>query len=357
MESELSGLQPGNKAQKQVATWLLIGVAMIVVQVMLGGITRLTESGLSITEWKPITGVLPPLNNTAWQAEFDRYKVTDQFKYVHPNFSLSDFKSIFFWEWFHRTWARLMGLVFLVGFVYFIVSKKLQRSMITPMVVLFILGGLQGAIGWIMVKSGLVPEKYFVGHVELTTHFIAALGLLCYTLWFALGLLITPQQLVISARLKKLLVGIIALFIVQLIFGGFMAGLRAAISAPTWPDINGKMIPPSIGELEPPLRNIVYNPIAVHFIHRGIAYMLFILATCWLAVSKKVTGNPLYNTLRAGFPALVFLQVVLGILTVLNATYNNRLVWLGVIHQFTAMLILVVLVCLLFITRKRQASL
>ena len=172
------------KAQRQVAAWLLIGVGMIVIQVLLGGITRLTESGLSITEWKPITGILPPLNNTAWQAEFDKYKGTDQFKYLHQYFSLSQFKFIFFWEWFHRTWARLMGMVFLVGFIYFAATKKFNKKIIRPMVILFLLGGLQGFIGWFMVKSGLVPQKYFVGHVELTTHFIAALGFFGSTLCF-----------------------------------------------------------------------------------------------------------------------------------------------------------------------------
>ena len=182
------------RSQRQIATWLMIGVGMIILQVLLGGITRLTESGLSITEWKPITGTLPPLNDIAWQAEFDKYKVTDQFKYVHQDFTLKEFKFIFFWEWFHRTWARLMGLVFLIGFIYFLAKKKFSKGMIKPMIILFILGGVQGFIGWIMVKSGLVPEKYFVGHIELTTHFIAALGLLCYTLWFALSLVEKEEE-------------------------------------------------------------------------------------------------------------------------------------------------------------------
>src|SRR5436190_6281238 len=232
-----------DRAQRQIATWLLIGVGMIIIQVLLGGITRLTESGLSITEWKPVIKVLPPLNDAAWQAEFDKYKVTDQFKYVHQHFSLSEFKSIFFWEWFHRTWARLMGLVFLLGFIYFLVKKKFNKGMIQPMIILFLLGGLQGFIGWFMVKSGLVPEKYFVGHVELTTHFIAALGLLCYTLWFALSLIIKPEQKIVNDPVRNFLLLILVVLFFQLIYGGFMAGLRAAITAPTWPDINGSMMP------------------------------------------------------------------------------------------------------------------
>lgn len=342
------------KARKQVATWLLIGVGMILIQVLLGGITRLTESGLSITEWKPITGALPPLNDAAWMGEFDKYKNTDQFKYVHQSFSLSDFKFIFFWEWFHRLWARMMGVVFLIGFVYFLITKKFKKEMIAPMVILFILGGLQGAIGWIMVKSGLVPEKYFVGHVELTTHFVAALILLSYTLWFALKLLIRPEQKIVHVSLQRSLVVILIVFFCQLIYGGFMAGMRAAVAAPTWPDINGSFIPATIGELSPAIKNIAYNPLTVHFIHRGLAYLLFVLVLVWWFKSKSVSGSPLFSKLRNVFFVLLMTQVVLGILTVLNATHANRLVWLGVSHQFTAMLVLMVLVGLLFIVKKRQ---
>lgn len=344
------------RSSKQVAVWLLIGVGMIVIQVLLGGITRLTESGLSITEWKPITGMLPPLNDAVWQTEFDKYKTTDQFKYVHQDFSLSDFKFIFFWEWFHRAWARLMGIVFVVGFVYFLVKGKLKRSMITPLVMLFILGALQGAIGWIMVKSGLVPEKYFVGHIELTTHFIAALGLLCYTLWFAMGLLIQPQQLVQNASLKSLLRIILLIFVIQLVYGGFMAGIKAAIVAPTWPDMNGYLLPRGLTDMQPSINNIFHNALTIQFIHRGIAYILFILAAYWLIRSKPVTGNVLYNRLRTGFAVLIAVQVILGILTVVNATYTVRLVWLGVSHQFVAMVLLMVLTGLLFIVRKKTAT-
>ena len=343
-----------DRSFRQVANWLLIGVGMIVVQVLLGGITRLTESGLSITEWKPITGALPPMNDVAWQAEFDRYKVTDQFKYVHQNFSLSDFKFIFFWEWFHRLWARLMGMVFLVGFVYFIATKKFKKPMILPMVILFLLGAVQGAIGWIMVKSGLVPEKYFVGHIQLTTHFIAAMGLLCYTLWFALRLKIKPQQIRVNSSSQKMLLSILIIFIFQLVYGGFMAGIKAAVTAPTWPDINGQFIPAGIGELSPAIKNIFYNPLTIHFIHRGLAYLLFVLVLLWWLRSKNIQHNKLFSNLRLWFILLISIQVLLGILTVLNATYTNRLVWLGVSHQFTAMLLLMVITALLFVVRKKQ---
>ena len=337
---------------KQVALWLLAGVAMIIIQVLIGGITRLTESGLSITEWKPITGALPPLNETAWQAEFDRYKVTDQFKYVHQNFSLNDFKGIFFWEWFHRLWARCMALVFLVGFGYFLVTKKFHRKTVLPMVILFLLGAAQGAIGWFMVKSGLVPEKYFVGHVELATHFMAALALLSYTLWFALQLLETPKKKVVNAPLQKLLLVILVILFFQLVYGAFMAGLKAAISAPTWPAINGRMIP-DMNELSPWVKNLVYNNIAVQFVHRSLAYLLFILIGFWWFTSRHCSENKLFRRLRNGVMQLVVLQVLLGILTVLNATYPHRLVVLGVSHQFIGMLLLVAVVTTLFILKQK----
>ncbi|MBK7433086.1 MAG: COX15/CtaA family protein [Chitinophagaceae bacterium] len=340
------------KNNRPVAIWLLIGVGMIVVQILLGGITRLTESGLSITEWKPVTGTLPPLNEAAWMAEFEKYKLTDQFKYVHRHFSLSDFKFIFFWEWFHRVWARLMGLVFIFGFVYFLVRKKFSRDMIQPMIILFILGGIQGGIGWFMVKSGLVPEKYFVGHVELTVHFIAALGLLCYTLWFALGLLVKTEQQVVNKGLKQFLALIGFVLVMQLIYGGFMAGLRAAISAPTWPDINGSLVPSGMGEQSPFVANLLSNPITVHFIHRSLAYLLFFLILAWWYQSRRIPGSRFFTWLRTAFLGLVLLQVVLGILTVFNATHADRLVILGVSHQFTAMALVMVWLGLLFVFRK-----
>lgn len=339
-----------NLSSRAIAIWLLIGVGMIMIQVLIGGITRLTESGLSITEWKPVTGTLPPLNEHAWQTEFDKYKVTDQFKYVHQNFTLSEFKSIFFWEWLHRVWARLMGIVFLAGFLYFLFKRKFKKEMILPMVVLFILGAVQGLIGWVMVKSGLVPEKYFVGHVELATHFIAALGLLSYTLWFALKLLIARKHVIVNPSLQKLLLAILFLLIAQLVYGAFMAGLRTAVVAPTWPDINGKMIPDAMGEMLPFANNFVYNPITIHFIHRGLAYLLFFTILAWWWKSYRLKGRLLVQ-LRFSLMLLVSLQILLGILTVLNAAYTMRLVWLGVAHQFTAMLLAISIVCLLYLIR------
>ena len=345
---------PGNP-DRSVGLWLLTGVGMIMIQVLLGGITRLTESGLSITEWKPITGMLPPLSTQAWIAEFEKYKHTDQFKYIHSDFTLSDFKFIFFWEWFHRFWARLMGIVFAVGFTWFLLQRKFKKDMILPLIILFLLGGIQGAIGWIMVKSGLVPEKYFVGHIELTTHFIAALGLLVYTLWFALRLLVPSGQLLYHSSLKQLLIILILLLFIQLTYGGFMAGLHAATSAPTWPTINGEWLPPSLFA-KPGPENYVSNPIMVQFIHRGIAYIFTILVIIWYIRARSVNTVTLFRSARHIPLILVCCQVLLGIFTVLFSSYNNIFVWLGVAHQFIAMLLLMSLIYLAYIVRSSKAA-
>ena len=293
------------------------------------------------------------MNEADWQTEFNKYKGTDQFKYVHSNFSLSDFKFIFFWEWFHRVWARLMGMVFLIGFAYFVVSKKIKKEMGLPMVILFLLGGLQGAVGWLMVKSGLVPEKYFVGHIELTIHLILALLLLTYTVWFALKLKVQARQMLVNPSMYKLLVIIAIVLFFQLIYGGFMAGMRTAVMAPTWPDINGYLMPPGMATMSPVVKNIFYNPITIHFIHRGLAYLLFALVIIGWFKSKTISGNPLFAGLWLITVLLLIVQVLLGIFTVLNSMYAGRLAVLGVSHQFVGMLLVIVITNLLFITRRK----
>jgi cytochrome c oxidase assembly protein subunit 15 len=224
---------PLQRSSKPIATWLLIGVGIIIIQILLGGITRLTGSGLSITEWNVVTGTLPPLNEHQWLAEFEKYKQTPQFQYLNYDFTISDFKFIFFWEWFHRFWARLMGVVFAVPFIIFLIQKRFKAEMIKPLIILFLLGALQGAIGWIMVASGLDGDAIYVKPTRLALHFVFALGLLCYTLWFAMQLLVPSGKKIINWSLKKFILIIIAILVIQLIFGGLMAGYKAATAAPT----------------------------------------------------------------------------------------------------------------------------
>ena len=208
---------------------------MLIVQIILGGITRLTGSGLSITEWDVVTGTLPPMNEQAWLAEFEKYRKTPQYLLLNFDFNLDDFKSIFFWEWFHRFWARLMGVVFIIPFIIFLVQRRFRADMVKPLIILFLLGALQGAVGWIMVASGLTGDAIYVKPTRLALHFIFAMVLLAYTLWFALKLLTKKNDFVVAPGLKNYTWWIIALLGVQFIFGALMAGHRAAPAAPTWP--------------------------------------------------------------------------------------------------------------------------
>jgi len=337
------------KDSSPVAIWLMIGVGMIVIQVVLGGITRLTGSGLSITEWKPLLGAIPPLTEADWLLAFEKYKQIGQFKHINFDFTLSDFKFIYFWEWFHREWARLMGLVFAIGFIYFLIRKQFNNAMIVPMVLLFILGGLQGAVGWIMVKSGLNEENLYVNHIRLAIHFITALGLLCYVFWFALDLLVKESQRVHFPLIKRLTLLITIVLIFQLVYGAFMAGLKAATAATTWPTINGMWIPEGLGSKQ---GDIINNPISVQFIHRTLAYILVVLIGFWLISVKKMKGSYLFEATKIVPVVLVLLQVILGIFTVLNAANAHSLLILGVTHQFVAMLLLLAFVWQLFLLRK-----
>ncbi|MEN9372316.1 MAG: hypothetical protein RLZZ64_1391 [Bacteroidota bacterium] len=336
---------------KAVAIWLLVGVGMIIIQVLLGGITRLTGSGLSITEWKPILGALPPLNEADWLKAFEQYKQIGQYKHLNFEFTLSDFKFIYFWEWFHREWARLIGVVFFIPFVWFIVKKKIEKWMINPMIILFLLGLLQALLGWIMVASGLNEEDLYVDHIRLAIHFIAALGLLCYTLWFALVLLVPNEERVVSLPLKKQTNLLLVLLVVQLIFGAFMAGLKAANFATTWPLINGEFIPSSLANDS--VSTFTHDPLAVHFVHRNLAYLLAIMIIVWYRKAKQVEAGVYFGRWKSVPLVLVLVQVLLGIITVLYANNSTALLWLGVAHQFTGMMLLLSFVMVAYLIKKK----
>jgi cytochrome c oxidase assembly protein subunit 15 len=241
-----------------------------------------------------------------------------------------------------------MGLVFAIGFIYFLVRKQFKNEMVWPMVLLFILGGLQGALGWIMVKSGLNENDVHVSHIRLSIHFIAALGLLCYVFWFATGFVIPPNRFVVHPSLKKFTLLITSLLVIQLFYGAFMAGLKAGTAAPTWPTINGQWIPDNIALAGNAITN---NPITVQFIHRGLAYVIAFMIFLWWSKALKTQAGPLFRNTRIWPPVLVMAQVVLGIFTVVHSPDNHALLWLGVAHQFVAMLLLLSMVWMLRIMR------
>lgn len=343
-----------SKKNKLVAYWLLAGVFMIIIQVLLGGVTRLTGSGLSITEWKPIMGAIPPTNEQDWQKAFEGYKDIAQYKYLNSHFDIGDFKFIFFWEWFHRLWARLLGVVFGIGFLYFIIKGYFKKSMVVPLIVLFVLGGAQGLIGWIMVQSGLNDSDLYVNHIKLAIHFMAALLLLCYTLWFALKLLIPEEKVIRNTKLRNFTIINTILLSIQLVYGAFMAGLKAAMSAPTWPDINGMWVPDKLM-----VQSFINHPINIHFMHRQLAYLLFTLLMFWFGAATKAASrqpnSSLHNARWWPF-GLVWLQVILGIVTVISAPTMEfgkfgQFEILAELHQLVAMFLLMSLVVALYVVK------
>jgi len=344
------GIKPNN-SNRLIAWWVLIGVVMLMIQVLLGGITRLTGSGLSITEWKPILGALPPTSETEWNEAFEKYKQIAQYKQLNSYFTLSDFKSIYFWEWFHRLWARLIAVAFLVPFVIFFVQKRFKKEMINPLIILFLLGLLQGLVGWIMVKSGLEDSPLvYVSHYKLAIHFILALGIICYALWFSLQLLVPKEKIIINSGIRKFYWWLIALLIIQLIYGAFMAGLKAAPFAPTWPDINGKFFP----EYDQYRSNIAIfdNPYIIQFIHRNLAYIIFIQVFIGWWKYRLSYPSSLFNKTNWIIPLFTLLQVILGVFTVLYSPHTKWFVWLGTTHQFIAMLLLLSLIWTIYIVRR-----
>jgi len=348
-----------SKGQKAVAIWIYTGVAMLLIQVILGGITRLTGSGLSITEWKVVEGFLPPLNEQDWMTAFAKYRQTPQYLLLNSDFTISNYKFIYFWEWFHREWARLISIVFVVGFIYLLAKKYLQAYMIKPLLILFLLGAIQGAIGWIMVKSGLTDDMIYVKPLKLALHFVFALMLICYAWWFALELSVPRRQIANSKSVRGYTWLIIGVLFFQLIYGALMAGHKAATAAPTWPTINGSWLPQ---HLFTPAVNVLENKITVHFIHRGLAYILVLLTILWTFKTLQVISASVLLKKTKWLPVfLILLQVLLGILAVLSSPYIvanhwGLFDWLAQLHQVVAMLYLLTMVWMLYIIRNRKTA-
>ncbi|MEO6962568.1 MAG: COX15/CtaA family protein [Puia sp.] len=349
-------LRKTGSSNRAVAYWVLGGTIMLMIQVMLGGITRLTGSGLSITEWNVITGVVPPLNNRQWMVEFDKYRQTPQYHLLNIGFSLSDFKFIFFWEWFHRFWARLVGVVFVVGFIYLLLQRKMKTEMIRPLLILFLLGALQGAIGWIMVASGLTGDALYVQPAKLALHFVFALVLISFAFWFALQLLYPVTRIRNARGLRRFSVVLLVLTFIQVTYGALLAGHKAAAVAPTWPTINGHWIPETLFKSSPWYLNLVENTITIQFIHRGLAYVIFAGILTWTTLLFS-SGLLRYERTKLVAPlGLVCVQILWGILALLlspgiEANHWVFFDWIALFHQITGMLLLLSLVYAVYMLR------
>jgi cytochrome c oxidase assembly protein subunit 15 len=342
---------PPDPAQRPVALWLLACCALVFAMVVVGGITRLTHSGLSIVEWQPLMGALPPLNEREWEDTFAKYRETPEFRLRNHDMTLAGFKDIFFWEYLHRLLGRLVGVVFFVPFAWFLARGRIRGALAWKLAAIFALGGLQGALGWFMVKSGLVDDPR-VSSVRLAAHLGTAFLLIALMLWTALGVL-APIAAAGEARRSRRLASIIAILVfVQVLSGALVAGIRAGFAYNTWPLMDGHWIPGEILLIDPWWDNFVYNMATVQFDHRGIAYLLAALAAAtWLAVRSETADR------RARHWALAFLaalgvQIVLGISTLLLRVP----VPLAAVHQAGAVVVFACAVALRHALRAPKAT-
>ena len=324
---------PGSRLP--VAAWLLACCALVFAMVVVGGATRLTHSGLSIVEWQPLVGALPPLNDAQWAETFEKYKLTPEFRLRNHDMTVEGFKSIFWWEYFHRLLGRLIGVAFFLPFLYFWLRGRLDRPLGWKLAGIFVLGGLQGAMGWYMVKSGLVDDPR-VSQFRLTAHLGLALLIHAAMFWVAHQIL-RPAPSGAPAALRRAGLAFAAVVFAMALTGGFVAGIRAGFAYNTWPLMNGHWVPPEILMIEPWWMNFGYNMATVQFVHRTLA--LAVLAGAGVLAWRVFAwpGASAESRLAAGTLAVATLsQVVLGIATLLMVVP----VGLGTAHQGGAVVVL-----------------
>ena len=322
----------------RVATWLFIVAFMVWVMAVLGGATRLTGSGLSIMEWAPLSGALPPLSDAEWQRLFALYKMIPQYALLHPGMGLDGFKSIFWLEWSHRAWGRLIGVVFFVPLVWFAVTGAIPRRMVPRLALLFVLGGLQGAVGWFMVASGFAPDATSVSPARLVVHLTLALSLFAAILWTALS---TSSPVATSitgaASVKRLAIATCVLVALTIVAGGFTAGLHAGLVYNTFPLMDGRLFPAGYADLHPFLRNLIENPIAVQFDHRLLATLTALTALATIVQGVRRGSLPVAAGMAlACLGCAVVTQYMLGVTTLITGVA----VPLAIAHQATAVALL-----------------
>lgn len=325
--SAAAALSPSTARPLAVANWLLSLCGLIFVMVIVGGITRLTESGLSITEWKPITGAVPPLNEAQWQREFDLYRQIPEYQQINRGMSLQDFKFIYFWEWFHRQLGRVIGLVALIPLMWFLAKRAIPAGYKLRTASIFVLVCIQGAIGWWMVASGLTARTD-VSHLRLAVHLLVALFIFGFALWIALDL---RSRGAVRQKVPTLGIWALAVLGLQLLFGAYVAGLNAGYAFNTWPLMGDEIYPAAAPWLEPAFRNLVDNPITVQFVHRWLAFGVLAIAIL-LAIRTKGAGGrrqSLFLHIAVG------VQIVLGIWTLVSGVSFH----VAVAHQGMATLV------------------
>jgi heme a synthase len=338
-ESEDWRLEIPEGKRRPVRIWLWSIAGMTLLTLIVGGITRLTQSGLSIVDWAPLMGVVPPLNEAAWQEAFDAYRAFPEYLELRQGMTLDEFRFIYFWEYMHRMVARAIGLVFLLPFLYFAVRGHLTRPLAARALLLFMLGAAQGAMGWFMVTSGLVDLPR-VSHYRLAAHLSLAFVIFGYAVWLARDLAVGTPGAPISETTRRLLrsglAWLGALLAVQIVWGAFVAGLRAGFYYNTFPLMGGGIFPPDFLRLEPVLLNLVENPSAVQWVHRLLGTLLLgVSVTFYLKVRRLPDLDAPARLLNPTLCGLIAVQYLLGVLTLLLVVP----VWLGVTHQAMAMVL------------------
>jgi cytochrome c oxidase assembly protein subunit 15 len=322
------------QSRRLVSAWLLGVAAMIAVMIVLGGATRLTGSGLSIMEWAPVTGALPPMNEADWQHLFDLYKQIPQYSLLHEGFGLAGFKHIFWLEWTHRLWGRLIGFAFLIPLVALAVTGRIERRLIPRLGVLFLLGGLQGAVGWFMVASGFFPESTAVSPYRLVIHLALALILYCALVWTGLSTLSPVRHRPAAlAGVRVLALASVTMVGMTIIAGGFTAGLHAGLTYNTFPLMDGHLVPAGYASLHPFWRNLTENIAAVQFDHRVLATAVLTVVSMTAVVAWR---SGLSRRLCACLMGAVLLQYGLGVTTLLLVVP----VPVATLHQFGAVVLL-----------------
>jgi cytochrome c oxidase assembly protein subunit 15 len=307
---------------------------MVLVMVVLGGITRLTESGLSITQWQPLSGILPPFGDAAWQAEFERYKAIPQYRAIHADMDLAAFKAIFFWEYLHRLWGRMIGIVFAGPFIYFLLRRRFPRALAPKLALILALGALQGFVGWYMVMSGL-EDRIEVSQYRLAVHLGMAVLSYAAMLWVALDLL-TPRADANAPALRRSLSVVSGLIFLTIIAGSFVAGLRAGYIYNSFPLMNGAVLPEDYGRLQPFYLNWFENPGAAQFDHRLLAEITALTVLVLWAAARRWTLAPATRLWLHLLLAMALVQPALGIATLLWVVPLP----LAVLHQAGALLLL-----------------
>ena len=324
------------KDNKKVIYWLLTGCALIFIMVVVGGITRLTHSGLSISNYKLISGTIPPMNDVEWQSAFNLYKQYPEYQKLNHQFTIQDFKDIYFWEWLHRVIGRFIGLVFLLPFLYFLITKQLTKLTIKKSTILLCLGAFQGFLGWYMVKSGLV-ENPDVSHYRLAAHLTTAFITFAYTFWVALDLIFTNKK-EINKSFRNLVRWGLVFLILQIIYGAFVAGLDAGFIHNHWPFMSeGKFIHETVYmEQNPVYKNFIEGKSGVQFVHRILAFLVVGLIISIFIKAKKMNLSAFQSKGVHCLLLMVGLQFLLGVFTIVLQVP----VWLGVAHQIGAFFLL-----------------